>query len=141
MTVWETQTQLSQSQCSNKTKIDNNDEYWSQIKTNETPKATKMHKSESSSQPARKPRSPSALSSHPSAPKVGKLNQNTPEPFFNAKSPQPGDLVMGTAGDIHHPAAEPHGEYIIYHLLHRALVHLHQVEQQRGEGVLEQLHE
>ena len=43
---------------------------------------------------------------HPSAPKVGKFNQNTPEPFFDAKSPQPGDLVMGTAGDIHHPTAE-----------------------------------
>ena len=106
MTVWETQTQLSQTQASHKSKNDNNDEILTKFKTNEAPKAIKMHTSQTSSKPARKPRSPSALPSHPSSSKVGKLNQNTPEPFFDAKSPQPGDLVMGTAGDIHHPAAE-----------------------------------
>ena len=34
----------------------------------------------------------------------GKLNSITIQPPFDPNSPQPGDLVMATAADIHHPA-------------------------------------
>jgi hypothetical protein len=62
-------------------------------------------------------RSTEAPPLYPSAAKCGRMNVNTPPPAVNDKEPQPGDLVMASAGDIHHPAAEylaVHRTYIIF---------------------------
>ena len=42
----------------------------------------------------------------PSASKQGKLNANVINPVFDPKRPQPWDLVMVIAANIHHPAIE-----------------------------------
>ena len=61
--------------------------------------------------------SPNAIPQKPSASKRGKLNANVMNPVFASKRPQPGDLVMATATDIHHPAidyATIHPSYTLF---------------------------
>ena len=58
---------------------------------------------------------------HASAAKKGWLNSNPTPPALTSDRPQPGDLVMATAGDIKHPAVDYHTvspSYLIFGVVH-----------------------